>query len=63
MSLGIARIKFGVPKSILYFIKNKKKVPVKTKMSPSTYLTNEEESELVEWIFFLAERGLILMSR
>ncbi|XP_057336368.1 uncharacterized protein LOC130674929 [Microplitis mediator] len=46
----------GVPRSTLY-AKFKNKTPIEAKPGPSTYLSQEEENQIIGWIFYLRDRG------
>jgi len=56
MSLRVASKTFGVPYCTIY-VKFKNIVPLMARKGPQTYLRTEEENNLVEWIFYLSERG------
>jgi len=56
MSLRVASKTFGVPYYTIY-VKFKNIVPLMARKGPQTYLRTEEENNLVEWIFYLSERG------
>ncbi|XP_074106388.1 uncharacterized protein LOC141532112 [Cotesia typhae] len=54
--LGVCCKKYGIPKTTLHS-RLKKNIPLDAKKGPKTYLTKEEEDQIVKWIFYLSDRG------